>query len=143
MEQFWKTLVRNCNTIRSFSMYYLWYPPKDTDPLWLISQEFHDTAKILGMTVMKQTLRVHLHPIPTKATHPQPVRNYYHSSSAVRHDYHLACNPVTRDTEFIPRFPHYFKPLCFTQMATGHCLPTQIPINTYKHYFLQAKIKQC
>lgn len=23
------------------------------DPLWLISQEFHDTAKILGMAVMK------------------------------------------------------------------------------------------
>lgn len=83
------------------------------DPLWLTSQEFHDTTKILGMTVIKQTQRVHVHPIPTMVTHPQPVRNDYHSSSALRHDYHLGSKPVTRDNEFIPKFSHYFKLLCF------------------------------
>lgn len=108
------------------------------DPLWLTSQEFHDTAKILGMTVIKQ-LRVHADPIPTKATHPQPVRNDYHSFPALRHDYHLASNPVTRDTELIPKFSHYFKPLSFTRMTTGHCLPTEIPVSTDDHYFLQTK----
>lgn len=110
-----------------------------SDPLWLTSQEFHGTTKILGMTVIKQTLRFHIHPIPTKVTHPQPVKNYYHPSSALRHDYHLPSNPVTRDTEFIPMFSHYFKPLLFTQITTGHHLPTEIPVSIYKHYFLQAK----
>ena len=40
------------------------------DHLQLTSQDFHDTAKILGMTVIKLTLRDQVQPIPTKATHP-------------------------------------------------------------------------
>lgn len=109
------------------------------DPLWLTSQEFHGTAGILGITVIKQTLRVHIHPIPIKVTHPQPVKNYYHPSSALRHDYHLPSNPVTKDTEFIPMFSHYFKPLLFTLITAGRDPPTEIPVSIYKHYFLQAK----
>lgn len=112
------------------------------DHLWFTSQDFHDAAKIVGMTVIKQTLRGEVQPIPTKATHSQPLRNDCHPSSALRHNYHPACNPVTRDTEFISRFSHCFKPLYFTQMTTGHYLLTQILTSTYKPYSPKVKIKQ-
>lgn len=100
------------------------HPGTQLDHLWLTSQNFHDTAKILGKSVIKQTLSDRVQPIPIKATHPQPARNDCHSSPAPRHDYHPACNPMTRDTEFTSKFSHCFKPLYFTQTTTGHYLLT-------------------
>lgn len=113
------TILENCSAIRNFTTYYPWYPPGDTDHLWLTSQDFHDTTKLLGVTVIKQTLRDQAQPIPTEAAHPQPVRNDCHSSPALRHDFHLARDPTTRNTEFISKLSQRYKPLYFTQMTTG------------------------